>query len=116
MLHQLSATLAGIGGQMPAQVPALIGIVASAAVALVLIVAVTVNSVMKGKHREESRREIAAYVAEGSMSTADATALLAAGNDELRKRIANGVAWGTIRPKDAERLMGAAAGEAKVRA
>jgi len=84
------------------EVIALVGITASATVFLVWIVAGTVSSVLKSKHREESRREIAAYVAEGSVAPGDATAILDAGNDDVRKKIAEGVAWGTINAKDAE--------------
>lgn len=83
----------------------LVGITASSAMIIVFIACVTINSVLKSKHREESRREIAAYVAEGSISPADAAAILDAGNDEVRKKIAEGVAWGTINAKDAERLI-----------
>ena len=42
------------------------------------IIAGTVSSVSNRKQREESRREIAAYVAEGSMSPDDAATLLSA--------------------------------------
>jgi hypothetical protein len=38
-----------------------------------------VRKVMQTRSREDSRREIAAYVAEGSMTTEDAERLLAAG-------------------------------------
>jgi hypothetical protein len=41
----------------------------------------TVRKSAEVKHKEESRREIAAYVAEGSMSPDDAYKLLSAGTD-----------------------------------
>ncbi len=42
-------------------------------VAIIGIIAGTVKSVVRSKHLEESRREIAAYVAEGTVSAEDAT-------------------------------------------
>jgi hypothetical protein len=42
----------------------------------------TIKSVARTKAREESRREIAAYVAEGSISPADAQNLLNAGGKD----------------------------------
>lgn len=83
----------------------LVAIIAGAAVALVWIIAGTLSTVLKTKHREQTRREIAAYVAEGTISPSDAAQLLAAGNADFQKTIADGVAWGTISSKDAERLM-----------
>jgi hypothetical protein len=47
-------------------------------VAVVAIVGGTIRAALAHKHREESRREIAAYVAEGSMSPEDAAKILAA--------------------------------------
>jgi hypothetical protein len=84
---------------------ALIGITAGATIVLVWIIAATLDSVLKSKHREETRREIAAYVAEGSIAPSDAAAILNAGDDSVSKSIADGVAWGVIKAKDAERLM-----------
>ncbi len=51
-------------------------------VAIVAILAGTVASTKKTKQREETRREVAAYVAEGSMTPEDAERLLTAGNDD----------------------------------
>jgi len=48
-------------------------------VAIVAIVADAVRKSIKAKHLEESRREIAAYVAEGSISPDDAERILKAG-------------------------------------
>ncbi|MBL9032050.1 MAG: hypothetical protein JNM80_10145 [Phycisphaerae bacterium] len=91
------------------EVKALLVVVAlggSLIVAVTWIVAGTISKVRRVSAREESRREIAAYVAEGSISPADAKAILEAGeSDPIRDKIASGVAWGTIRPKDAENLI-----------
>jgi len=63
----------------------------------------------QSRHRERTRRELFAYVAEGSISAADATTLLAASNGKVdwNKKIAEMVEWGTINAKDAERLANA---------
>lgn len=44
----------------------------------------TIRKNTEVKHREESRREIAAYVAEGSMSPDDAYKLLSAGTPDKK--------------------------------
>lgn len=46
----------------------------------------TVGKIMETRAREESRREIAAYVAEGTMTPEDAERLLAAGGKSWWKR------------------------------
>ena len=46
---------------------------------VIFVIAGTVRSVLRDRAREESRREIAAYVAEGTMSPADAERLIEAG-------------------------------------
>jgi hypothetical protein len=98
-------TLAGIDGE----VVKLIGIMGLVAGVLGWVLITKIASVLNTKHREESRREIAAYVAEGTISPQDAAALLSAGPDDLRKRVADGVAWGTISAKNAERLLSSSA-------
>jgi hypothetical protein len=49
------------------------------AVFLVWVVAATLDSIVKAHGRERTKREIAPYVAEGSISPADAERLLTAG-------------------------------------
>jgi|TARA_R110000782_G_scaffold12913_3_gene38247 Na+(H+)/acetate symporter ActP len=53
-----------------------------AGVAMVSILMGVAHAMMKTKEREKSRRELAAYVAEGSMSPADAERLLKAEPEE----------------------------------
>lgn len=60
--------------------------------------------------REKTRREIAAYVAEGSISPEDAATLLAQGDSESLSQIAAAVASGKIKPEKAEALLRAARG------
>lgn len=51
----------------------------SGVVGVVAITLGVINSIFATKHREESRREIAAYIAEGSMSPEDGERLMNAG-------------------------------------
>ena len=60
------------------------------AVAIVAIIAEAIRKTAQTKAREESRREIAAYVAEGSITPDDAAKLLAAGGsigDQIKQKI-----------------------------
>lgn len=66
-------------GGNPGNLIPLIALAGSFLVAIVGIIAGTMSTVARAKAREESRREIAAYIAEGSMSPAEGERLLAAG-------------------------------------
>lgn len=60
----------------------LIGLVAvtgGLGVAFIWVLAATYESIQKTRQREQTKRELAAYVAEGSMTPEDAAAILAAG-------------------------------------
>ncbi|MCC6678777.1 MAG: hypothetical protein IT436_16720 [Phycisphaerales bacterium] len=64
---------------------------------------------------EKSRREIAAYVAEGSISAEQAAALLAIGPEgkaanDPSIRLAQAVAWGSVDKEDASQLVEAREG------
>lgn len=74
------------------------------ALAALWLVASYTKSIITVRQREATRREVAAYVAEGSISAQDAASLLSADND-VRKTIADAVAWGAISAKDAERML-----------
>lgn len=54
-------------------------------IAVIAIVSSAVRSVLTHRQTEQSRREIAAYVAEGSMTPEDGMRLMAAGTPSLRK-------------------------------
>lgn len=56
-----------------------VAIVGGLLVAVVAIVVGGIRGVIRTRSRERSRREIAAYVAEGTITPADAKALLEAG-------------------------------------
>lgn len=55
-------------------------------VAIVAVIAETIQKSFKTRAREQSRREIAAYVAEGSISADDGAKLIAAG-ESLKDRM-----------------------------
>ena len=67
-----------LGGMDDGLLIPLVAIVGGLFVGVVAIIAGTITSVSSRKQKEESRREIAAYVAEGSISPDDAAKLLAA--------------------------------------
>lgn len=58
----------------------LVAVAGAFTVAIFGIVFGTIKQTVRTKHREESRREIAAYVAEGSMTPDDAQKILEAGS------------------------------------
>ncbi len=74
-------SLANIDGDM---VP-IVAIVGGLSVAIVAIIGKAISGMQRTKQREESRREIAAYIAEGSMTPEDGKAILQAGAKDDRK-------------------------------
>ncbi len=91
---------------------------------LISFIVKTVGDVITARAFEASRREVAAYVAEGSITPADAAALLAvngeaedsasdaakeAAKKDPAKKLASMVAWGSIKKSDAARLVEARA-------
>jgi len=88
---------------------------------LAIVIIGTLNSAARTRMQERTKREIAAYVAEGSISPQDAVAMLSAGKSTraFEKEIASGVAIGMISPEKAENLVRAVrrgAAEEKARA
>ena len=75
-------SLASFTGISSGDMIPLVAIVGGLLVGVIAIVAGTINSISSRKQREESRREIAAYVAEGSMTPEDAERILKAGVSE----------------------------------
>jgi hypothetical protein len=57
-------------------------------IAIIGIVFGSIKSTAETKEREKSRREIAAYIAEGSMSAEDGERLMKAGNPKTASEIA----------------------------
>ncbi len=55
-------------------------------VAIIAVISVNARKTKERQHREESRREIAAYVAEGSMSIEQAEKLMAAGESAPERK------------------------------
>lgn len=89
----------------PGDAVKLIAVTGVFGVILVSIISRAVTRTIQSKNREETRREVAAYVAEGSISPQDAALILAAGPDDYRKRIADAVADGTVRASDAAAIL-----------
>jgi hypothetical protein len=58
---------------------AIIAVTGSLMIAVVMSVTTAIQKTRQTRYREESRREIAAYVAEGSISPEDGAKLIAAG-------------------------------------
>jgi hypothetical protein len=98
----MDLTLARIGDEELVLIGMLGGI------AIIIALLITVASMAKTRQREQTRREVAAYVAEGSIKAEDAAQLLSAEPDQLRASVADAVAWGTMSAKNAERLLNAA--------
>jgi hypothetical protein len=63
----------------------IVAIVGGLTVAIVAIIGKAIGGMHRTKQREESRREIAAYIAEGSMTPEDGKAILQAGAKDDRK-------------------------------
>ncbi len=99
MFSSTPLMLAGIDSEEVA----VLGILVFGAVVWVLVH--NIRKVCETRQREQSRREVAAYVAEGSIKPQDAALILNAGGSEAEAKIADGVAWGTINPKKAESLL-----------
>ena len=85
-------TLAGMSeSEMGMMIP-IIAIVGGLLLGLVGIIADTIKKTAQTKAKEESRREIAAYVAEGTISPDDATKILNAGSlaghiDQIKQKL-----------------------------
>lgn len=84
--------------------------VAAAAMAVFAFVYVvySIRRVKETREVEQTKREVAAYVAEGSITPDDAVKILLAGKEataECVGAIADSVAWGVISPAKAERLI-----------
>ncbi len=70
----------------------------------------TIKDVKQTSEREQTKREVAAYVAEGSIRPEDAAMILnangtASESSQAEQTIASGVAWGTISPAKAGDLL-----------
>jgi hypothetical protein len=66
-------------GSIPEEVIPLTAITGGLAFGIIATVTQAIRRTLTEKYREESRREIAAYVAEGTLSPADAERILSAG-------------------------------------
>lgn len=95
----LPTSLAALNGESLTLVAMIIG------ACLVFYAIHSIRGMMETRAREATRREIAAYVAEGSIAAEDAAKLLATQPNDAEATIADAVAWGTISPAKAETLI-----------
>jgi hypothetical protein len=77
--------LAEIESRMVDAAVPVIAIAFGCLVAIIAVISVNARKIKERQHREESRREIAAYVAEGSMNIEQAEKLMAAGESAPEK-------------------------------
>jgi hypothetical protein len=80
-MHTELLTLASVDAEM---IP-IVAIVGGLTVAVIAIVGKAIGGMQRTRQREMSRREIAAYVAEGSMTPEEGRELLEAGAKDDRK-------------------------------
>lgn len=75
--------------------------------AVIVYIIKSVKDVKLAKEREATKREVAAYVAEGTIRPEDASMILNSGGtgNPAEQQIATGVAWGTINPEKANDLL-----------
>ena len=68
----------GVPDQVLQNIVPITAIVVGGTVVVIWVIAATIDSIVKARGRERSRRELSAYVAEGSISPVDAERLLKA--------------------------------------
>lgn len=83
----------------------LVGVAGGLSVIMIYIVFANWRKAVVVREREETRRELAAYVAEGSITAEDAARLVGADVDEQEARIKKAMADGWISPKKAEEML-----------
>ncbi len=109
----LPLTLANSGDEV-----AMIAVGGGIAIAIVSIVIGGLSRVVQTRARESSRREIAAYIAEGSMTPAEGERLMSAGEKKMdrevleemeatRREIAQHIAKGKMSAEDGARIINA---------
>lgn len=97
---------------MPSDDVAMFGIMMMGAVVLIVwLVVKHVSDVMKTRQVQQTKRELAAYVAEGTITPEDAVRIMSTDSSDLERQIGTAVAWGTISPKKAAELLKDARGQ-----
>ncbi len=74
-------------------------------VVIIAIVSTQLRNILQTRAREATKREIAAYVAEGSMTPDDAARLLGNDQNDFERKIGEAVKWGMISAGKAEKLI-----------
>jgi hypothetical protein len=72
---------------------------------IVLVAIRNVRKVLETRETERTKREVAAYIAEGTIRPEDAPKILGTQTTSAEQAIAEAVKWGTIKPEKAEGLI-----------
>ena len=92
-------------GMSSADVPMLVLFGMGGLIWIVWIVFKNIADIYKTKQIQETRRELAAFVASGAITPDDAVRLLSTDSSDIEKMIHNAVEWGTITPEKATQLI-----------
>ena len=99
-------TLADLSEAVARDLDTLVAIVAVVLIILVLSVTTTIRKTVTTRQREQTKRELAAYVAEGSMNPEDAQKILRSGDsDDVRELVLKRAADGWISAKKANEIL-----------
>ncbi len=91
--------------QVDSEMIPLTGMVLGTLIAVVAIVASAARKVLTTRQVERTKREVAAYVAEGTISPADADRLLGRRESDFETKVGQAVSWGKISAEEGERLI-----------
>ncbi|MBL9002348.1 MAG: hypothetical protein JNK25_14545 [Phycisphaerae bacterium] len=98
MNNTIPLTLAGIDDE------GLILVLGIGFLGVIIFIVHSIRKICEVRAKEQTKRDFAAYVAEGSITAADANQMLMSGSDAA-EQISSGVAWGTVKPEKAEQLL-----------
>lgn len=72
---------------------------------IVLVGMHNIRMILQTREIERTKREVAAYMAEGTIRPEDAPKILGTQSTQSEQKIADAVSWGTIKPEKAESLI-----------
>jgi hypothetical protein len=90
-------------------IAAFAAVIGAFAVPIIAIIAGVIHSTAKTRYREETKRELAAYVAEGTLRPEDAERILRANGpddelEKLKRDLADRITRGKIDAEEAEKI------------
>ncbi|MGP1272202.1 MAG: hypothetical protein ACTS22_02595 [Phycisphaerales bacterium] len=101
-----SLTLADLANAIADELDHILIVVGIIVIVSVVTISGTIRKTVMTRQREQTKRELAAYVAEGSMSPDDAQKILRSGeSDDLRELVLKRAADGWISAKKAEQIL-----------